>query len=165
MNEIDLGTSRKRRDMPAGSSGDVDPVREVNRLHLMLEDWYGGIREDIDPIEDALAAEFTSIGRDGVLRDRRASLRVWREDRNAYRESTPPVSVDLEDVTVQRTIYGVHQVTYRKRLRVDGEWETYGCSLWLRETERVATGLQWLHLAETPVIESDEDGEEASENL
>lgn len=153
--------------MSAGSSDEVDPVREVRRLHLMLNDWYTGIRDDIDPIEAALAPEFTSIGPDGELRDATESVRAWERRRDEYTASSPPVSLELEDVAVQRTIYGVHQVTYRKQVRVDGEWEVFGCSLWLRETDRVPTGLQWLHLTETPVATeptSDEDGSAGDED-
>lgn len=143
--------------MSAGGTSDVDPVREVERLHLLLSDWYNGIRDDIDPIVSALAEDFTWIGPEGVLQEREGAVRAFQERRDDYSRSTPPVSVEVEDVAVQRTIYGVHQVTYRKRVRVDGEWQEFGCSLWFRETERVSTGLQWLHLTETPRAAAPED--------
>lgn len=148
--------------MSPGSGDDVDPIREVNRLHLMLQDWYGGVRDDVDPIENALAGDFLSITPDGRLLDREGSIAAWRDRRRAYGDSRPPVRVELEDVTVARTIYGVHQVTYRKRLRVDGDERVYQCSLWLRETERVNTGLQWLHLSETRVEPDEADEATAS---
>ena len=143
--------------MSTGSKNEVDPPREVKRLHLMLEDWYAGIRNDIDPIIDALASDFTAIGPDGRVYDRDESVDAWEERRATYRSSTPPVSVELEDLTEQRAIYGVHQLTFEKRLRVHGEWKAYACSLWFRETDRVRTGLQWLHLSEVPIEEPDED--------
>lgn len=149
----------------SGPANDVDPAREVNRLHLLRQDWYNGIRDDIDPIEGALAGDFTWLAPDGRLRERRDAITTWTEERDDYVRSSPPVSVELEEVTVQRTLYGVHQVTYDKRVRVDGTWTAFGCSLWLRETQRVATGLEWLHLAETPLPESAEDGADSSENL
>ena len=145
--------------MPGGSGSDVDPVREVNRLHLVLEDWYGKIRGDIDPIENALAADFTWIDPDGDVADRSASVAAWRERRQSYTAAATPVSIDLEDVTFQRSIYGVHQMTYTKHVTVDGETRSFTCSLWLRETERAPSGLQWLHLTETRIAESEEDNE------
>ena len=145
--------------MSGGSGSDVDPVREVKRLHLVLEDWYGKIRGNIDPIENALAADFTWIGPDGGVADRSASVTAWNERRESYTEAATPVGVDLEDVSLQRSIYGVHQMTYTKHVAVDGDTRSFTCSLWLRETERAASGLQWLHLTETRIAEPEEDDE------
>lgn len=146
--------------MSSGSDGEVDPTREVTRLHLMLEDWYVGIRDDISPITDALASDFTWIGPDGRHHDRKECISAWETRRSEYGSSTPPVSVELEEITEERTIYGVHHLTFRKRVRVAGDWEAFTCSLWFRETERVRTGLQWLHLVEVPVTEEQDEDED-----
>lgn len=141
--------------MASGSGTDVDPEREVNRLHLMLEDWYADVRPDIDPIITALADDFTTIGPDGRLREREAAVASWEDRQASYVDSTPAVAVELEDIGVERSLYGVHQVTFGKRVRVDGEWTIYACSLWLRETDSVPSGLQWLHLTESEVTVED----------
>ncbi len=133
------------------TASDVDPEREIRRLHLLLEDWYGGIREDIEPIVDALADDFSMIRPDGTLCDRDAALAAWTDERDQFRASEPPVAVEIDELSVHRTLYGVHQLTYLKRLRIGGEWKNRRCSLWLRETERVPSGLQWLHQTETSV--------------
>lgn len=144
--------------MTSGSSSDLDPEREVRRLHLMIEDWYADVRDNIDPIESSLASDFTWIGPEGTLYERDAGLEAWKSRRAEYLDSSPSVSVELEGLGIERTLYGVHQLTFLKRVRVDGEWEEYVCSLWLRETERVPSGLQWLHLTEVRrVVESSEE--------
>ena len=135
--------------MGSGTGSDVDPVREVNRLHLVLDDWYGGIRDHIEPIELALAEDFTWISPDGRLAGPAESLEAWRERREERLDG--PTGVDVEDVTVQRTIYGVHQMTFTKHVTAAGTADSYTCTLWLRETERVPSGLQWLHLSETRI--------------
>lgn len=141
--------------MANGSGSDVDPVREVNRLYLMVDDWYGGIRGHIEPIELALADDFTWVSPDGRLAGPDDALAAWRERRDELADG--PASVEVEDITVQRTIYGVHQVTFIKHISAGGESDAYTCSLWLRETEQVPSGLQWLHLTETPLEAPDED--------
>ena len=130
---------------------DVQPEREVRRLHLMLEDWYGGIRSDIDPITDALASSFTWLAPDGTLADRDEALTRWSATRNEFVETTPSPSVSVSSIDLRRTLFGIHQVTYHKEIRQGDAVTTRACSLWLRETERVPSGLQWLHLAEVPV--------------
>ena len=134
----------------AGSSGsDVNPVREVNRLHLVIDDWYGNIRPDLGPVRQSLADDFTWIGPTGVLTDRDGSLELWKSQRSEI------TGIDVQDIAIQRTIYGVHQVTFIKIQQTTNDKKTMTCSLWLRETERSPTGLQWLHLTETPLINSD----------
>lgn len=130
---------------------DVRPEREVNRLHLMLEDWYAGVRDDIEPITDALADEFTWIGPAGQLLGKEAAIAAWEEDRAEYRAADRPPAVAVEDIELHRTLFGLHQVTYRKETRVGDDIDIRTCSIWLRETERVPSGLQWVHLAEVPV--------------
>ena len=142
--------------MSGETSNEADPEREVTRLHLMLEDWYCGIRADIDPIEAAMAPTFTMLTPSGELQDRSTSLATLTERQHTANDSDPPASLDVSDVTVQRALYGLHQVTYTKELRIDGEWETRTCSLWLRETNSVPSGLQWLHLTETTQPDDDE---------
>lgn len=136
----------------SGRTSDVDPVREVNRLHLLLQDWYNGIRDDIDPISDAMASDFTSIGPTGEIRDRRSTLEAWSQERSRIAQETP-VTVAVEDVSVRRSLFGLHQVTYRREIA--GNAST--CDLWLRETDRVRTGLQWLHLTEVPAPADEPD--------
>ncbi len=143
--------------MGAGSATDVDPVREVKRLHLVLDDWYGGIRDDIDPLVGSLASDFTWVSPDGRLGGRDESVAAWQERRDEHTEDGPPATVEIEDITIQRTIYGVHQLTFRKHVRSAGTVRPFTCSLWLRETERSPTGLQWLHLTETERTGADED--------
>ena len=129
----------------AGSSSDVNPVREVNRLHLVLDDWYGNIRSDLGPVQQSLADDFTWIGPTGQVSGRNDSLEAWARRRDEIQ------GIDVDDVTIQRTIYGVHQVTYTKVQQTSADTEMVMCSLWLRETEQSSTGLQWLHLTETPI--------------
>lgn len=130
---------------------DVRPEREVNRLHLMLEDWYAGVRDEIDPITEALAEDFTWIGPSGKLLDRDEAVAAWRETCEEFRSADRPPAIAVEDVEVQRTLFGLHQVTYRKEIRVGEDVDGRTCSIWLRETERVPSGLQWVHLVEVPI--------------
>ena len=120
---------------------------------MLLEDWYGGIRDDIDPIENAIASDFTAVDSDGRVHTGERALAPIRGPRAEYLDSQPPVAVEIDELVHHRTIYGIHHLTYVKRVRVDGEWTTCRCSLWLRETDRVPTGLQWLHYHETPLSE------------
>lgn len=146
--------------MSPAASGDVDPSREIRRAHMMLEDWFGGIREEIDAIEAVLGESFTTVGSEGTVRNRTDSLEALREDREAYVQSSPTVLVEVDEITHHLELHGTHMLTFEKRIRVDGEWEARRCSLWLRETDQSPTGLQWLHLHETPIQESEAVDEE-----
>lgn len=130
------------------SSSDIDPLREIRRMHVLLEDWYGGIRTDLGPFETSLADEFTAILRDGTLYDRAGYVSALEERKNAV---GGPVGIEIEELSEQRALYGVHQVTFQKRMMSDAGPTVSRCSMWLRETSRTSTGLQWLHLQETPI--------------
>lgn len=134
--------------VPAMSSSDIDPLREIRRMHVLLEDWYGGIRRDLGPFETSLADEFTAVTSDGQLHDRAGYLAALDARRDAI---DGPIAIEVEDVVEQRALYGVHQVTFRKRIAHDEGSSVTTCSMWLRETSRTSTGLQWLHLQETPL--------------
>lgn len=136
------------------SGTDIDPIREVRRLHVLLEDWYGGIRADLGPFESSLADGFSAITHDGALYDGPGYLEALHERRD---EQAGIVSIDLDQLTAQRSLYGVHQVTFEKQVKTDEETTTSTCSMWLRETSRTATGLQWLHLQETPIEPENEN--------
>lgn len=140
------------------SSNDVDPVREVRRMHVLLEDWFGGIRQDLDPLKDSLAPDFTAVGPDGTRRNGTEMLEALADERDAF---SSPVRVNLQDVTKHRDLYGVHHLTFEKHLAAGEETEVRTCSVWLRETNRAPTGLQWLHLQETPVEAEPEEEPEA----
>ena len=143
--------------MSPGSSMDVDPEREVKRIHLLLEDWYCGIRDEITAIEDALAPNVSFIDANGTLHAGNDVIEALNTRHAEARSVGKPVSLTIDDITVQRELYGIHQVTYTKE-RVQGETASKTtCSLWFRETNRVTSGLQWLHLQETPLIEEATD--------
>ena len=128
---------------PAG----VDPTRDVRRLHVLLEDWFVGIRDDVGPLEQALDEGFIAITADGRQHDRSSYLASL----SALKGEDPPRAVALEHVEHRRAIYGMHLVTFDKQLAQGPETDEFTCSLWLRETDRVRTGLQWLFLQETAV--------------
>lgn len=137
------------------SSSDVDPEREIKRLHVVLEDWFGGIRNDLRPLEESLAPEFTAVTPDGQLHDRAAYFDRLDERRSAVGN----VRIQIEELVEQRALYGMHQLTFHKRIVGGAEPDVRQCSAWVRETNRTSTGLQYLHLHETRIPQSEPDDE------
>lgn len=136
--------------MSPAASSDIDPEREVRRIHVMLEDWYGGIRDQVDPFEKSLATDFTAIGPDGAIRTRTETLDAYAAERAEYAAAGVPVAIELEEIEHRRARNRLHLLTYVKRIQAGDAVEARSCSVWLRETDRAPTGLQWLHLQETP---------------
>lgn len=144
--------------MSASGGGDLDPIREVRRVHLALEDWLVGIRQDAQPIETALAPGFVAIDIHGEL----SAGTEWLDRLQSQYGTGAGVSIELSNLEHRRELYGLHLVTYEKALHVGEASERIMGSVWLRETDRVeTTGLQWLHLQETPIPPpTDPDGDE-----
>lgn len=141
---------------------DVDPEREIKRIHNLLEDWYCGIRDEITAIEDALAPNVTFVDATGTIHSGEEVVSAFEDRFTAAQESGAPVSLTIADIEARRELYGIHQVTFTKERYCDGDVETTTCSLWFRETNRVTSGLQWLHLQETLVPEADDDDQTES---
>ncbi len=139
--------------MDTDSVDDVDPEREVRRLHLMLGDWFAGVRDDVEPLENAMARDFTAITPDGVVHDAGGYVDALAAERGELERAR----LEVEDIAERRSMYDLHQLTFVKVLRSTEGEERRTCSIWVRETNRTATGLQLLHLQETrqPVAEGD----------
>lgn len=143
------------------AASDVDPVREVRRMHTFIEDWIGGIRDDVSPFADALAPEFTFVPPDGVLRDRESAVAAMEDAGGAHADSTPHFVIEIENAERQLSVYGMHLVTYEEYQRVDGDWQARTSSVWLRETADTPSGLEWVHLHESWLETGDEQEESA----
>ena len=138
--------------MARTGGGDVDPERDIERLHVVLADWLVGIRDDPRPFADSLDDGFVAIVADGAVHDANGYLAHLE----TLRETAPPQRIELDDVEHRRAIYGIHLVTFVKRYqRPDGD-RNLATSIWLRETDRTNTGLQLLHLHETPIVPDEE---------
>lgn len=137
--------------MSPSSADDVDPVREVRRLHLVLDDWYAGIRDALEPLEVALADDFTVTTPDGELTDPQGYFDAITAEREAATEAGERIALNVDEIEHQRAIYGLHHVTYRETQTRAGSEDRWRCSVWMRETDRVSTGIQWLHLQKTPI--------------
>ena len=149
--------------MTDSTASDVDPVREVERMHVFIEDWIGGLRQNISPFTEALAEEFTFVPPSGSVLDREEAIAAMEAADDAHADSSPSFRVDVQDAEVQLSVYGMHLVTYREHQRIDGEWHSRTSSVWLRETTRTATGLEWVHLHETWLEVPDEDDEDSGD--
>lgn len=147
--------------MSASGGDGLDPRREVRRVHLALEDWLVGIRQDAQPIETALAPGFVAIDIHGEL----SEGTEWLDRLQSQYGTGARVSIQLSNLEHRRELYGLHLVTYEKELHVGDASERIRGSVWLRETDRAeTTGLHWLHLQETPIpppADEDEDEERA----
>lgn len=133
-------------------------------MHLFIEDWIGGLRQDMSPFTEALAEEFTFVPPDGSVLDREEAIAAMEAVDDAHSDSSPSFRIDVQDTEVQLSVYGMHLVTYREHQRIDGEWHSRTSSVWLRETTRTATGLEWVHLHETWLETVDDEGEDADES-
>ena len=145
--------------MTDSTASDVDPVREVERMHVFIEDWIGGLRQNMSPFTEALAEEFTFVPPSGSVLGREEAITAMEAADNAHADSRPSFRIDVQDAEVQLSVYGMHLVTYREHQRIEGEWHSRTSSVWLRETTRTATGLEWVHLHETWLESPDEDDE------
>lgn len=148
--------------MTDSSESGVDLAREIRRVHTIIEDGFGGIRDGLSPVADALASEFRYVAPDGTIRDREATIAAMNDSLGTYVDSTPPFTIDIRNVERQVSIYGMHLMTYERHQRIDGDWAGRTSSVWLYETEDTPTGLEWLHLQETPLT-SNEDTDENSD--
>lgn len=111
----------------------------------MLGDWFAGIRDDIQPLEGAMARDFSAVTPDGRIHDAAGYIDALAAERAALDRAR----IEVEDISEQRSMYDLYQLTFEKIVRSgDGE-DRRTCSIWVRETNRTATGLQLLHLQET----------------
>ena len=156
-----MGSAGEPRPVTDSTASDVDPVREVERMHVFIQDWIGGLRQNMSPFTESLAEEFTFIPPSGTVLDREQSIAAMEDAGDAHADSSPSFRIDVQDAEVQLSVYGMHLVTYREHQRIDGEWHSRTSSVWLRETTRTATGLEWVHLHETWLESPHEDDEEA----
>ncbi len=142
--------------MSTGSSEDVDPIREVRRLHLMIGDWFAGVRNDLDPLEGAMARDFTAVTSDGEIHDASGYLEALA----AERDTLDRPRIEVEEISEQRSMYDLYQISFEKIITTADREECRTCSVWVRETNRTATGLQLLHLHETTQPPAEEETED-----
>lgn len=121
----------------------------------MLEDWFVGIRDDLRPFERTLDPAFCWVGPDGVIREGDEIVAALSTERTNVKGADGPVSLNIDAIEHHRDRYGLHLITFEKRLQVGSNVDARTCSVWLAETDRSPTGLAWLHLHETPLV-SDE---------
>ena len=143
-----------------------DPFREIKRFHTIQEDFISGIRDEINPITNVLSTDFTSIGIDGIVRDRSASIETLEEMNNRYASSNPRFLIEVEPVEHVPSTAGQHMVVYTARWRINGEWKERQNTAWLQESNQVLTGLVWRHHHETlrTTDDSEEDNSSAADD-
>ena len=152
---IHMGIQNAGSNMAGSSSSSADPIREVRRLLIVLDDWFVGIRDDLAPLAQSLADGFVAVDATGRVQEGREYLEIL-ERRKTQRS---PTGLTISDPEHRRAIYGTHLITFHMRIAGSDTTEVLTYSIWLRETDQSPTGLHLLSLQETPVLPP-EEGEE-----
>jgi hypothetical protein len=128
---------------------DVDPEREIDRMHEAIEDWFTGAIDDLAPFADALAPAFHIVSPDGTTRSREEIVASMAGAHGTSADTEPPFVIDIRNVERRDSAGDHHLVTYEEHQRAGGSWEARTSSAWLREEAAAPGGLAWVHLHET----------------
>ncbi|PSP72075.1 hypothetical protein BRC86_13315 [Halobacteriales archaeon QS_3_64_16] len=123
----------------------VDPEREVRRLHEVIEAWFRGETDDLEPFSEALASEFELISPDGIVSDREAVLTGLRGGHG----DDPELTIAIRNVEHRTTAGEWHPVRYEEHQSTDGGSTGRVSTAALRERTDAPAGLSWIHLQET----------------
>jgi hypothetical protein len=132
--------------------------REVVELHGFLVDWMTGAvprsAAAFARFADVLADGFILIGPRGAITERRAMLRELEAAHGVHRADDLGFRIEVRDFRHRRTEGVVCLVTYEEWQQLSGTSTGRLSSAWFRARSDTPHGVEWLHVHETWLPES-----------
>jgi hypothetical protein len=127
--------------------------REVVELHGFLVGWMTGAAPRSAAVfarfADVLADGFVLISPRGEITERRALLRELESVHGAHRADDHGFRVEVREFRHRRTEAGVCLVTYEEWQHLSGTATGRLSSAWFRARSDTPHGVEWLHVHET----------------